>query len=295
MFIIVRYLGMVVFVITGLFGTRFIPGPPLMCTTLLLVSIWGFVLFLAAADIVMILRVYAMYNQSKVVLSVLLVFYVSTIILYFASAGYYNNPSTYLTMDVVQLLDMSFCEPTYSYPSTKTGLGLYKVIPRLGLAGLLLLLVVSRVGWDVYQGYRATRRWRVNRYLNLLAKEGILYFVVHIMYNIDFGLTDAGVITTTIVFVLMYVLSPRFIMNVRELHLRSILWQSASIGSPIPVWDNRDMGIDTGFGLSKSYPPQLQVDAEVEEDLDLPAPSFTVTDSGVEMQTIDESRSSWRV
>lgn len=45
----------------------------------------------------MILRVYAMYNRSKIVLGLLLVFYVATIVLYSISASIYNNPDTDLT------------------------------------------------------------------------------------------------------------------------------------------------------------------------------------------------------
>lgn len=59
-------------------------------------------------------------------------------------------------------------------------LGEYKLIPRLILAGLLLLLVVARLCTESYQTYKATRQWRVNGYLNLLVREGVFYFVAYV-------------------------------------------------------------------------------------------------------------------
>jgi len=64
---------------------------------LLLASEYAFDVFLAAAEIVMILRVYAMYNRSKTILGLLLVFYVATIVLYAISSSIYNNPNTNLS------------------------------------------------------------------------------------------------------------------------------------------------------------------------------------------------------
>ena len=45
----------------------------------------------------MILRVYAMWNQSKRVLYCLLFIYVPQVILAFVDVGVYNNPNTYLS------------------------------------------------------------------------------------------------------------------------------------------------------------------------------------------------------
>ena len=45
----------------------------------------------------MILRVYAMWNQSKRILYILLFIYVSQVIVSFIFQGVYNNPNTYLS------------------------------------------------------------------------------------------------------------------------------------------------------------------------------------------------------
>lgn len=151
----------------------------------------------------MILRVYAMYNKSKPILGLLLVFYVSEVVLFSISEAYYNNPNTYLTgthqqllsrnrthfyysaVTNPQVLNMSFCNPTYTIASQ---LGAYKYIPRLTLSALLLALAVGRYCYEAVQTYRVTKRWQVNRYINLLVREGVLYFLGYVPWALVFVL-----------------------------------------------------------------------------------------------------------
>ena len=144
-------------------------------------------------SVVMILRVYAMYNKSKIVLGLLLVFYVAFLIIYPLSSAIYNNPSTDLTsthfdcsfgrndphlsaaVTITQVLDMSFCNPEYNITSQ---IGKYKYIPRRGLSVLLVAFALVRFCMDSYQSYKQTKQWEVNRYINLLVREGVFYFIV---------------------------------------------------------------------------------------------------------------------
>ena len=68
---------------------------------------------------------------------------------------------------------MSFCNPEYN---TTSKIGKYKLAPRLTLAALMFVLVVARFCMDSFQEYRETRQWKTNEYINLLVREGVLYF-----------------------------------------------------------------------------------------------------------------------
>ncbi|KAI9568832.1 hypothetical protein HD554DRAFT_676315 [Boletus coccyginus] len=65
LFVLVRYLGLCWAILSG---STFVPGPVKVGTTLTLLGCWVFPAFLAAANLVMILHVYAMWNQSKRIL-----------------------------------------------------------------------------------------------------------------------------------------------------------------------------------------------------------------------------------
>ncbi|KAF8549111.1 hypothetical protein OG21DRAFT_629999 [Imleria badia] len=272
MFFIVRYVGLAVALIEGLYGSTFIPGPTQVSTVLLLASVFAFILFLAAADLMMILRVYAMYRKSRIVLGLLLVLYAATVVLYFISAVHYNNLDN-LSMTTPQVLDMSFCNPTYNNTSSK--IGDYKLIPRLTLAALLLTLVVARLCIDSFQTYRMTKQWKTNEYISLLAREGILYFFAHLFNNIDFGQTMTGNIITTITFIVFFILSPRFIMSIRELHDYRV---------NVPVQYD---GIDTGFGISKGQSSSMVTASSVGF-----ARTFVTPEGDIEMQVVEGNISS---
>ena len=47
--------------------------------------------------VMMLLRVYAMWNRSKIILGVLLLIYIPLNIIIFVFAGVFNNPNTYLS------------------------------------------------------------------------------------------------------------------------------------------------------------------------------------------------------
>ncbi|KAF8553272.1 hypothetical protein OG21DRAFT_1267462 [Imleria badia] len=191
----------------------------------------------------MILRVYAMYNKSRIVLGVLLALCAATIILVAISTAFYNNPDTYLTMTNPQVLNVSFCDPIYT---TTSKLGRYKLIPRLILAALMFILVVVRLCMESFQMYKVTNQWKANETLNHLVRKGVVYFLVHLLNNINMGDGTAGSVMTMLIFILMFILSPRFIINVRELHSRKLVHGNG--------WNK---GIDTGFGMWDNQSPRV--------------------------------------
>jgi len=206
-------------------------------------------------------------HKSKTVLGVLLVFYVSEVILFSVSAAYYNNPDTNMTMTVAQVLDMSFCDPTYD---TTNRLGAYKFIPRVTLSALLLILAAVRFCMEAVQSYRMTKQVQVNKYIQLFFKEGILYFLAHLLFIIDFGETLPGLTMAMLATIVMYIISPRFIMSVRGLYFANLLQVNG-----------RNMGIDTGFGIEKNHVSRVSTAGFVHS-----ATTFETTEEDVELQDL---------
>ncbi|KAF8548545.1 hypothetical protein OG21DRAFT_1516179 [Imleria badia] len=96
--------------------------------------------------------------------------------------------------------------------------------------------------------YHLTKQWQLNRYITLLVRQGILYFIAVFLFAFIEVLNTSGNISTegwqadlstTLGYVPIYALTPRFIMSIRELYARNVLGR-------------RGEGIDTGFGLSLS-------------------------------------------
>ncbi|KAI9456173.1 hypothetical protein HD554DRAFT_2145903 [Boletus coccyginus] len=84
----------------------------------------------------MILRVYAMWNQSKLILCTLLFIYMPQVIISLVIVGIYDNPKTYLSVTVVQVLDFSGCSASFTNTPFKPHLS--TTIPRMILGVTLL-------------------------------------------------------------------------------------------------------------------------------------------------------------
>ncbi|KAF8558536.1 hypothetical protein OG21DRAFT_1068460 [Imleria badia] len=117
LFLLVRYGGCLSALSLALGGTSFIPGPlevrcspsvshqsfirtlqthgmiPVFdsCYIVYLLGNWTWSIFWAGADMVMILRVYAMYNQSRIILALLLVIYMAEVVILIVSSSIYSD------------------------------------------------------------------------------------------------------------------------------------------------------------------------------------------------------------
>ena len=60
------------------------------------------------------------------------------------------------------------------YPSWNWGR--YSVIPLVVLQGVMCLLAIYQSFRQSFQLYKATKRWQLNKYFQLLVNQGILYF-----------------------------------------------------------------------------------------------------------------------
>jgi len=187
----------------------------------------------------MILRVYAMWNQSKRILYILLVIYVPQVMVSFIFTGIYVNSNTYLQVTVVQVIHFSFCySPVTGSPQTF----LCDATLRFVLSATLLILAVFQTLKQSVGMYKATKQWQPNRYMQQLVRDGIFYFLVNVVYNISILLEDTPDLHSLWWFFLssfcvvsLCPMMSRFIIGVRELYDRDLRahWQ----------------GIDTGFGV----------------------------------------------
>ncbi|KAF8138798.1 hypothetical protein EV363DRAFT_1314817 [Boletus edulis] len=241
LFVVVRYIGLC-WAITFVVGSAFVPGPVKVSTAMLMVGDWGYIVFLAAADLVMILRVYAMWDQSRIILGVLLFIYVPQVIVSAVWEGIYNYPNKTISVTVVQVLNFRYC----SYAPRATPSATYRAIPRFVLGSTLLILAAIPTFKQLVDMYKLTKRWETNRPMQLLLREGSVYFVVNLLFNIVNALRLPVVGLMLFLDTLSYSLScaimPRFIISIRELYDRNL--------------ENRWQGIDSGFGLSMHVSPE---------------------------------------
>ena len=78
---------------------------------------------------------------------------------------------------VVQIQDFSVCAMSYT-----TGyLGTFPTtIPRIILSAILFILALIPSFKESVGMYKVTKQWQLNRYMKLLARDGIIYFLVYV-------------------------------------------------------------------------------------------------------------------
>ncbi|KAF9231087.1 hypothetical protein BU15DRAFT_82845 [Melanogaster broomeanus] len=197
-------------------------------TVLYLVASTPLILFLAVTDWLMILRVYAMYNRSRTVLAILLVVYIPVVILLIVVAATYNNPRSYLSVTDLKMVDIEFC--TVTYAASITHFAKLHTLPQYVLSILLVVLSISQFVRESLQMHKAVKQWQSNRYMSLLTGQSVLYFIANLFYNLAALLTNfvapgQGTLQNILTLsscVFPFVLAPRFILSVRELHSRVV-------------------------------------------------------------------------
>ncbi|KAF8122304.1 hypothetical protein EV363DRAFT_1182981 [Boletus edulis] len=171
----------------------------------------------------MILRVYAMWNRSRTILCVLLLVYIVQTIITIVFEGIYDNPYTRLPVTTTRVLDFSLCTPL---PSRALLLfGVPYVALRLALGVMLTILAVFQTLKQSFLTYKATKQWQPNRYMQKLVKDGILYFVVNVLYQTNdllnitrYSSSNTFIFLEVFAVVSFYIIIPRFVVSIRELY-----------------------------------------------------------------------------
>ncbi|KAI9567799.1 hypothetical protein HD554DRAFT_2103449 [Boletus coccyginus] len=199
-----------------------------------------FPLFLGAAELAMILRVWVIYKRSRLILCTLLILLSLTIIFAFLATVIDDRPGNQPAA-ADQILNFSICGARSSSPTWTTVTTTFQIVE----GATLLSLMIFQFVWESLQMYRETGRWQINRYMNIFVKQGILYFFAVFCFSLinvlaaTKRLPEGGwqVIPLSILEnVPMYTLGPRFIMSIRKMHARD-------------VQGRRGSKIDTAFGL----------------------------------------------
>ncbi|KAF9236679.1 hypothetical protein BU15DRAFT_76775 [Melanogaster broomeanus] len=224
LFLLVRYLGPFYSISSDL------------CTILYQVANWPGFFFTSTANLVMLLRVCAMYNRSRIVLGFLLVSYIPSVVVNLVASWIEFEPQ----INVTELFGVKICTLAMNVPGDFTiyGFTIYYYTPEIILNALICSLAVVRFVRESLQMHRAIKQWRSNRYLELLVQESMLYFVVNLsslVVSMVLGVGTLQGLTPALLYtfsrIVPIVLPARLIISIREFHSRI-------------VGDH----IDTGFG-----------------------------------------------
>ena len=86
--------------------------------------------------------------------------------------------ATFCSVTVVQVIDVSFCNVSYSHATSHLLWSLTAL--RFVFAVMVLTLAVISTLKESVALYKATKQWQPNCHMQQLVKDGILYFLVYV-------------------------------------------------------------------------------------------------------------------
>ncbi|KAF9238908.1 hypothetical protein BU15DRAFT_74867 [Melanogaster broomeanus] len=195
--------------------------------------------FRSIADLVMLLRVYAMYNRSRILLGILIALYIPVVIVNLVRNSMYSY-STKLQVAIQEapLGNEWICTET---GSTEPPFIVYlTAVLQILLSALFCVLSIVQFARHSLEMHRVLGKWQWNRYMKLLVQESVVYFIVNLLDRVAMLLNyfvqwSPGAVASfaVAVFAFMpFILAPHLIISVRELHSRVV-----------------GQHIDSGFGL----------------------------------------------
>ncbi|KAF8553945.1 hypothetical protein OG21DRAFT_1497349, partial [Imleria badia] len=277
LFILVRYCGLVTFIMNMLLGSSFIPGPAKVFS----------IRYQWRTSILKCVPIDVSNNQSDCWMDICSLCW---------CGRFHNDPpcmgnvqsieanprySPLIVLPGEQFQCHHYClasDPTNvsvaSIPILDVGFCMVQPIPLiwmkvaaiLGIANgaVMCIFVIVQFVRQSLQMYRVTKQWQLSQYMSLLVRQGILYFVALFLVSFVIALDASGKLSTLgsswqqdVLIILEHVpmitLTTRFIMSIRELHAHD-------------VQGRRGEGIDTGFGLPSSGRGSAIVLADVEQN-----------------------------
>ena len=142
---------------------------------------------LVVITVVMILRIWAMYNRSKVVLSTLLAFLFLQMVCILVVAIMYTNQRNITVTSFPPPSSSDIAAPTvwpsvfsmFSFcvvqPNTLIWTKVAGIVQSI-LSGTMCILAIIQSMRESFQMYRVTKQWQLNRYMRVMTEQGILYF-----------------------------------------------------------------------------------------------------------------------
>ncbi|KAG2072397.1 hypothetical protein BDR04DRAFT_1230533 [Suillus decipiens] len=178
LYIIVRYLGLFLALLWGFWGgLLFMPEP--VSYNLVVFLEWGYSAYSCFAEVILIWRLYALYNRSKLLLRVLLGLFLPIVAVSIATDVFLYSRSNVFSVQEIITADARYCTFLFKWgPLPVT----YMSIPIVCFDILLLTLAAAKL--IKHSRERRRIKVRTNTSISIIVRLHILYFVLNLINQI---------------------------------------------------------------------------------------------------------------
>lgn len=218
-YLAVRYFGILIAIMCASWGGLiYMSEAP--CHVIFLFFQWGFSVYFCLAEVILIWRLYALYNQSKPLLYILVGFFIPVVALYIAVDIFlWSRPSALSMEEIVITPDIKFCTTSFHVGPMPA---IYASIPVICFDIFLLVLAIAVLGKHLKE--RKELKMKPNAYIVVIVRYHVLYFVLNLASQILMAMMWADLSTVAISFVMLFnitapfIIVPRVVMSIWETH-----------------------------------------------------------------------------
>ncbi|KAG2056110.1 hypothetical protein BDR06DRAFT_953079 [Suillus hirtellus] len=181
---------------------------------------WSFSVYFCLAEVILILRLYALYNRSKPILYVLLGLFLPVVALYIAiDAFLWSRPSSISMQEIIITPDIKYCTAVFHIGPMPA---IYASIPIICYDIILLILAVAVLGKHLKE--RNELRMKPNAYVVMIVRYHVIYFVLNLATQIFMAILWANLPTPMMYLAQFFIntapiiILPRLIISIWETH-----------------------------------------------------------------------------
>ncbi|KAG1833930.1 hypothetical protein EV424DRAFT_1532759 [Suillus variegatus] len=181
---------------------------------------WGFSVYFCLAEVILIWRLYALHNQSKLILYVLLGLLLPIVALYIAvDAFLWSRSSKISVQEIIITPDIKYCTAFFHIGPMPA---IYASIPVICYDICLVVLAITVLRKHLKE--RQECKMKPNTYVVMIVRYHVLYFVLNLATQIFMAIVWAHLTTVMLSFVLLFkdtaplIIVPRLIISIWDTH-----------------------------------------------------------------------------
>ncbi|KAG2143375.1 hypothetical protein BD769DRAFT_1661804 [Suillus cothurnatus] len=187
---------------------------------MLLFMQWGFSVYFCLAEVVLIWRLYVLYSQSKLILYVLLGFFLPVVALYLVMDIFlWSRPSAMSVQEIIITPNTKYCTAFHHIGPMPA---VYASIPIMCYDILLVVLAIADLAKHLKE--RKGLKMKPNTYVVMIVRYHVIYFVLNLASQIIMAILWAHPSTVVLKLILLYkdtvplIIVPRFIISIWDTH-----------------------------------------------------------------------------
>ncbi|KAG1737233.1 hypothetical protein EDB19DRAFT_2040083 [Suillus lakei] len=219
LYLVVRYFGLFLAMVSACWG-GLIYIPEAVSYRVILLMQWSYSIYFCWAEVILIWRIYALYNQSKPILYVLLGLFIPVVALYIvADVLLWSRPEAFSVQEIVITPNIKYCTGSFHMGPM---LAIYTSIPVICYDTFLVVLAIAILRKHLKE--RSGLKMRPNIYVVMIVRYHIMYFVLNLASQIFMAVMWANLPTVMMSLVLLFngtapfIIVPRLIISIWETH-----------------------------------------------------------------------------